>query len=533
MNERAARAASRPRRRWRRWHRSRWLLLVVALGLVARLVRLAVDFPIWGDEAAVACSFLSRDLRGLLQPLEFEMVAPIGWLAPTFGLSKLLSPEPWVLRLPALVAGSAALVVFACFARRAVGRGGGLAAAALFAASYYLVRHSAEVKPYAFDLLFGVGITASAWRLLRWIDDRGAWAAFGALCAAAVWCSYPAAFVASGALLALGVVALHERRRGAIVAWLLAGAAVAASFIAMYALFGREQQWTEERLADARHWDDHFLPLSQPWLWPWWLLKELTGNLLAYPNGGPRFGSSATFLLAVAGGVSLWRSGRRRELLLLTAPLLPMLVASALRKYPFGGSARIALHLSVPVCLLAARGLVAARGARFVAPAMALWLAVTIGRDVAHPFKTEQDVKNRAAIAWLRDASSKGDRWIVFGAYEKSDLAPDLRGWRGSSGRLRYCLLLGQRAAGVDLLWAPPPDSLDARAPGRTWLVVYRDNEAPFPEELGSVYRAELASRLGAPAEERRLVLGPASPDPTTGAKREESLTFLRFRTGS
>ena len=77
----------------------RWLLLLVALGLIARLVRYAVGFPIWGDESFVACNFLTRDLHGLLsQPLEFEMVVPLGWLVPTHLLSSWLGPEPWVLR---------------------------------------------------------------------------------------------------------------------------------------------------------------------------------------------------------------------------------------------------------------------------------------------------------------------------------------------------------------------------------------------------------------------------------------------------
>jgi hypothetical protein len=608
------------------------LVLILALGLLARLVRWAADFPIWGDEGFVACNFLTRDLRRLLQPLEFGMVAPVGWLVPSFWLSKLLGPEPWVLRLPALAAGSAALLLFAPFARRVLGRTAGVAAAALFAASYYLVRHSAEVKPYAFDLLFGLLITARAWRLIRPADSSGrvrssesdlppadtdpparatdehgtspprsrpvnrrsAWVAFTVLAAGAVWCSYPAAFVAAGALLVLGGVVVSERRRNAAFNWLLSCAIVGASFVAMYALVGRHQQWTEERIADARHWDDHFLPVERPWIWPWWLLRELTGNMLAYPNGGPRFGSSATFLLAAAGAASLWRAGRRREVLLFASPLLPMLVASALRRYPFGGSARITLHLAVPVCLLAARGLVsvlwawkrrdaagdesiararrAARGMKLFALGMALWCAATIAADLVHPYKSKGDVLHRDAVAWLRDRSRPGDRWVVFGRLGLDEpghaagsapwpRAPDLVSWRGSGGRLRYYLLLDARSAGAELLWAPPPEAIlpggeppDPRAPKespetrdenpakpsapqageaevsrRLWLIVYHDNEAAFPEDAFADYHAVLESHAGARTAEQTFILGPASRDPITGASREESITVFRF----
>ncbi len=525
--------------------------VVLALGLLARLVRWGVDFPIWGDEAFVGCSLLARDLRGLFEPLEFEMVVPLGWLLPTGWLAAHVGASTLVLRLPALIAGCAALLLFARVARETLSqtararRGGAVAllAVAWFGGSYYLIRHSAEIKPYAFDLLAGVLLYGSALRLVRGGASSDAtrcraWFAFAAIGVVAVWCSYPAIFVAAGCG---AVVAWRERSRP--VAPLLAGAAIVASFAAMYLLFGHAQQWSEERIADARHWDDHFLPLAQPWLWPWWLLRELTGNLLAYPNGGPNFGSSATFLLGVAGGVAWWRRGRRVELAVLIAPLVPMLVASALRLYPFGGSARIALHLAVPVCLLAASGVAAitarvaslrgaARAMRIATLVLAAFAVGSIVRDVAKPWKTEQDRKSREAFAWFAEQLAPGDRVAFFGRYGDGDEgkdgangAPDLRGWRGSSGRLRWYLLQLARERGVALSWAPEPATL-AAAP---WLVVYRDNEAPFPEEPFAAWRAALTASFGEPSLERDFDLGAASPDPLTGAARRERLTFVKL----
>lgn len=530
----------------------RWLAWIVALGALARLARFGLRFPIWGDEAFVACSFLTRDFAGLFEPLEFEMVVPLGWLLPTFALSKLLGAEAWVLRLPALAAGLAAMVLFAAFARRALRRHEALVAVALFAASYYLVRYGAEVKPYAFDLLVGLLITRSAWRLLRsggeargGSGDPIGWIVFTCAASVGVWFSYPAAFVASGALLVLLPVQLARWRRtepprpvAPLLACLLATAVIAASFVAMYDVIGARQQWSEERIADARHWDDHFAPVDRPWLLPWWLLRELAGNMLAYPNGGPDFGSSATLLLVVTGAVAWWWRGRRREVLLLVSPLLPMLIASALRRYPFGGSARITLHLAVPVCLLAGVGLLsiarkfaarirarrparasgrgAARTAAFAfAAAMALFLAGTIARDVAFPFKDARDVTIRAAIAAIRDETRPGDRWIVFGHFGLADApagaapgAPDLRSWRGSAARLRYWLLLLARESGAELHWAPVADTLDAAHPGSTWLLAYRDNEAGFPESKWTAYRELFVTLLGIPAASERHDFG-------------------------
>ncbi|MBL8844072.1 MAG: glycosyltransferase family 39 protein [Planctomycetes bacterium] len=592
---------------WAAFGRRSALAIVVALAIVARLVRYAVDFPIWGDEAFVACSLLARDLAGLLQPLEFEMVVPLGWLLPTGWLVERLGGSTLVLRLPALLAGLAALLLFAGLARRLLPRRTALLAVAWFGGSYYLIRHSAEVKPYAFDLLAGVLLYDAALRIVR--CEPRAWLRFALLGALASWCSYPAIFVASGAGLAAallqatprfaptrqaapGLIACHPdmRSRSLHAPALLALALVAASFAAMYLAFGHAQQWSEERIADARHWDDHFLPLAEPWRWPWWLLRELTGNLLAYPNGGPAFGSSATFLLVVAGAVAWWRRGRRAELLLLLAPLAPMLAASALRKYPFGGSARIALHLAIPICLLAASGVagLAERVARWrgmraatrsmerrplvlakrraQAAATLLLAAFAIGsavRDVAKPWKTRQDRNHRAAFAWLEEQVQPGDVVALFGRFEdgaadgapsdatadapldattgasaddhhSARASPDLRGWRGSAGRLRYELLLLARRRGVTLRFAPEPATL-AREPshGALWSVTYRDNEAPFPDAVHEQWQAELTATFGPPLEQRPFVIGGASPDPATGSARQEQIEFVRRRGGS
>ena len=55
-------------------------LATVVIGLVWRLVRYSLAFPLWGDEAFLAVNFLTRDLAGLARPLEFDQIAPPGFL---------------------------------------------------------------------------------------------------------------------------------------------------------------------------------------------------------------------------------------------------------------------------------------------------------------------------------------------------------------------------------------------------------------------------------------------------------------------
>ena len=70
----------------------------VALGIVIRLVRYLVDYPIWHDEAFLAANFWDRDYVDLLLPLEYGQVAPWLFLAiertavTWLGYSELVAP---------------------------------------------------------------------------------------------------------------------------------------------------------------------------------------------------------------------------------------------------------------------------------------------------------------------------------------------------------------------------------------------------------------------------------------------------------
>ena len=107
-------------------------------------------------------------------------------------------------------------------------------------------------------------------------------------------------------------------------------------------------------------------PSRDPLSLLWWFLKANTGNMLAYPIGGPNFASSLTTLLCLIGGWSWWRGGNRQILGLLLWPCALSIFAGVLHKYPYGGSARLDQHLAPAICLLMANGLTAVRAALVV-----------------------------------------------------------------------------------------------------------------------------------------------------------------------
>ena len=53
---------------------------LLILGLVWRLTRFIMGFPIWGDEAFIVSSLYSRGFAGMVHPLEYTQIAPLGFM---------------------------------------------------------------------------------------------------------------------------------------------------------------------------------------------------------------------------------------------------------------------------------------------------------------------------------------------------------------------------------------------------------------------------------------------------------------------
>ena len=496
--------------RWR-WKLARWAGILLALNLLWRVVLYAIGAPIWGDEAFLAYNFMQRDLGEMWQALDYRQIAPPLWLSAEWIVSRLLGYSVYALRLLPFLFGLAPPLLLYQLARRLLSRHAAILALAVFAASYYPVRHSAEIKPYASDLFFALLLLLQTCRTRDNPDDGRSWILLSLLAAIAVWFSYPAAFVAGGCLLVLGLEALRERRN--LVPLLTSGLILGLSFTAMYAAVGSVQEGATEFLKEWGHWGYTMMPLDRPADLPAWLWRVHTGRLFAYPNGGPHGGSTATFLLFLLGCFVLWRSRRRDTLGLLLAPFLLTLVAAAMHRYPYGGSARVAQHLVPSICLVVGAGLdwlarllpTRYRARRAIGIFIVVAWVATIGsivRNVIQPFKTIGDAEAKRVVELLAGETAAQDRWIVFGT-----LVPRpgrfclTEGVSGESARFVYHVMRNGPAA---MEWGIDPGSVEP-GPQRTWLLLHTFDET-FRREEWERYRAAMEARLGI-AEVRRFEL--------------------------
>lgn len=465
------------------------VLLLVSLNLVWRALRFALGFPLFGDEAFVANSFMVRDLAGLTTGLEHYQIVPLLYLWGTSLVSTIAGTSEWVLRGLSFGAGIASVLLFLRLAFLVLPVKAAFLSVALFCASYYTVRHAAEVKPYSFDLLVSLCITLAVFEFLR--SDSGrtrALKTWALACAIGVWASYPAVFVAIGSCLAIGIYGLLRESRYVQPAVLVA-AITTVSFVSMYAWIGSAQMAAgKDVLVNLDLWASTFPPWTEPSRLTEWFIHTHLGKMFAYPNGGNNGGSTLTFLLFCAG---MWALGKESKItvLVLVSPFLLMLVAASLEAYPYGGSARVAQHVAPAICLLAGTGLSLmlrlGRGpglekrALVVAAVCALLILGGIIRDVLKPYKEVADEVNRRVVTELSEHALTGEKWVVYGAWgDSEESVPDLYDWAGSAARFRYYLL---REAPDRLLWGPGQELLGALSGMPVRFLVYQHPYVPFP----------------------------------------------------
>lgn len=389
---------------------------VVAVGVMWRVIRYLAGFPIWGDEAMLLVNLIDRDYAGLMSPLDHAQVAPLLFLWAEKTVLLAIGSAEQSLRLVPFLAGLAGLFVFwqACRANLPPAVAG--LALAILAVSYYPIRHSVEVKPYALDLLFAATFI---WLALGHLRQQGSlrWLmALTVLAPLAMWWSYPAVFVAASAAVVL-LPRLRTSPWSERALYLLFLVLLGGSFFLHYSLVGLG--YFNGGPAPAAgplldHWRNAFPP-DEIADWPLWLVGAFTGNMLAYPAGGKNWGSTLTFLLTVIGTVSLWRRARNGAqeahslLALCWLPVALTLAAACLHRYPFGDSARVSLHMAPSIVILMALGLDQAinwppsqnwrsRWRNGVLASLLVFGVAGVARDVASPYKTKRERDVRALV---------------------------------------------------------------------------------------------------------------------------------------
>jgi hypothetical protein len=317
---------------------------IIGFGIFVRLIQYLSNRSLWLDEAALASSIVSRSYHGLLQLLDYNQVAPAGFLMIERFFVGVFGDSEYSLRLLPFLAGILSILLFYRLAEGIVSVRALPIALLLFSCSRFLIHYSADLKQYSTDVavtlilfLIAKHVLSRDWSLYRVIQ-------FAVVGAISIWFSHPAVFILAGIGLTIILVYATQRKWKRIAVFLPVFFVWAGSFIISYVCI-LSKYHSDSSLLEYWHYGFvPFPPLSFAKIQ--WFPNAFEG-WFRNPGG---FSSSVVFVafFGIFGYISIFKNNRKYFILLLSG--IPFaLLASTLQAYPFGG--RVVLY-TVPILLL-------------------------------------------------------------------------------------------------------------------------------------------------------------------------------------
>lgn len=324
----------------------RWLVLFLVFGVGLRIFRYALGLPLWGDEGFLGVNILDRSFRGLMQPMEYIQVAPLGFLWAERAMYQWFGMSEYIVRLIPTVAGIVGMIVFVPWAMKMADPLAATIGTAVLAVSDVAVRNAVELKPYGIDLL--AGIVLLYFTTSFFVDRKNRWLGFLIVVTPIVlFFSLPSVFVAAGiaATLCFEFPKSTAQQRALILSFI---AVLCMTFgILVWGFIGPQLAGTGP--SQEICW---VFPPYNPVKFAVWFCQSHSGNFFGYPLDFTTPGSAPSFLLLVIGAVVLFRTERGRFGLLVISPFVMTFIAAMLRRYPYADSPRVGQHLVGPICLL-------------------------------------------------------------------------------------------------------------------------------------------------------------------------------------
>ena len=323
--------------------REQLVFAVVIFGLICRITQYLLDSSLWCDESFVALNVIHKSFSGLFGPLDWNEPAPPGFLVAEKLVVAILGPSEDALRLLPLVAGLAALLLFAPLARRICGDGPAMIwAVVLFAAWPTAIAQAGTLKHFSLDMLASIILlslvparqaTVQPARLLLW----------GAFSASAVWLSFAGVFTVAGTDLVLAARILRGSPARQRIVLAIANLMV---LISIAALAGPALAQRSSGLMGYWRTNHAFPDTSSVLGLALWLAHSLL-SFCAYFWRAPGW---IILPIAALGIATFWQAGMHDTTLMLLVPMVLALAASFAHVWPFGGNQH--MSFAAPAMLL-------------------------------------------------------------------------------------------------------------------------------------------------------------------------------------
>ncbi len=356
-----------------------WILL--ALGAVLRLGLYFSRPSLSIDETMTSLEIGVRSFAGLVHPLAYAQTAPplFLWLVKLCTL--LGGMNEYALRIVPLLAGLVVPLGVWVVGRQVLDGPGALLATATTACAPTLVQYSVIAKPYMTDAAIALVLAHCALRVIARPESLARWSWLTAAGCLATLGSIAAPFLLGGvgAAVALGVRPIKGASAGRLAAVVLAWSAI---YLALYLSLYRPVAASDYM---QRFWNGAFLS-SAP-IAGWQLAGRAIIQSLVDRPVPPLVILPVTALLAV-GFIALAHRGGRASAVLFGTPLLLILGASQLHRYPL--SARVLLGVTPTVALCCAGAFVAigSWNRRLAAGFGVLLVVMLVLVNVTHRYRT-------------------------------------------------------------------------------------------------------------------------------------------------
>jgi hypothetical protein len=319
-------------------------ILLILAGAILRLRAYFAADSLSHDEVCVVLNLMHRSFAALRKPLDYEQAAPLGFLWIQKLIGTFLGYGELSMRLFPLLAGITLLPLLFFLLTDILSPTAALAGLLLAATEPWLIKWSVDVKPYSSDALLSALLL-----YLMLLGYRRCWKnplllLIAAIGTASLTLSYTSALVLAGG--GITIFALELQRRH----WLVVRRLAAVGAVWAITLAALVHSVDRSVIADPylqKYWLPEFMPFPPHAFhelhWFIYALHEAFRTTIKF--GWPPIPIAALLL----GIIWLWRHNRP-ALFLVLAPLLPALLASGLRQYPFGD--RLLLYAAPQIIFL-------------------------------------------------------------------------------------------------------------------------------------------------------------------------------------
>jgi len=389
-----------------------FLIIILAASIYIRFKNLG-SRSLWLDEAWLANSIIQSDLKELIKS---SFHAPLFFVLAVHFIVVFLGNNEFFLRLLPCLFGIGTLIIFYLIIRKYTSKTATLISLLLLSFSYNSIRYSQELKQYSAAMFFTVALMYFCERIIGSNKKRD-WLIFLFLCVIGIGFDHSTMFIIPSTFIVLLISFRQKEYRKKIFVF---ASIIITSFLLFY-FFHLRYQIARSLVSAQKYWISYYPNTASLSVFIKWLHTS-TNKMLDFFSF-PYFPLS---LITIIIGLSLfYKHSQKRFIIYILLPIIFVLVASFLQRYPFGGS-RLMLFVAPLLYISFGKGLnfviVKLKNGKLYLPLILLIVFIGIPpvsnflKMAAHPLRLEEI---KPLLGVLQNQVRANDKiYVYYGAVE-------------------------------------------------------------------------------------------------------------------